>query len=76
MIDKAKELEAPLILNIELSSALIANTIADEAGIKVAVFQSLHNVSVEDFNRGENYLSLMRRNEEVLKEALNAGKVR
>ena len=76
LIDKAKELEAPLILNIELSSALIANTIADEAGIKVAVFQSLHNVSVEDFNRGENYLSLIRRNEEVLKEALNAGKVR
>ncbi len=76
LIDKAKELEVPLILNIELSSALIANTIAAEAGIKVAVFQSLHNVSVEDFNRGENYLSLMRRNEEVLKEALNAGKVR
>lgn len=75
LIDKAKELKVPFILNIELSSSLIANTIASEAGVKVAVFQSLHNVSVEDFNRGENYLTLMRRNEAVLKEALNAHKV-
>lgn len=75
LIDKAKELTVPLILNIELSSSLIANTIAEEAGVKVAVFQSLHNVSVEDFRKGEDYLSLMRKNEEVLKEALNANKV-
>jgi len=32
--------------------------------------QSLHNVSKEDFENGENYVTLMTRNLEVLKAAL------
>ena len=32
--------------------------------------QSLHNVSLEDFNNGETWVSLMTRNIEVLKAAL------
>lgn len=70
LIDKAKELDVPLVLNIELSSSLIANTIAREAGVKVRTFNSIHNVTPEEFNRGENYITLMRQNAVVLKEAL------
>ena len=33
--------------------------------------QTLHNISKEDFNNGETYVSLMRKNINVLKEALN-----
>ncbi len=72
LIDKACELNVPCILNIELSSSLIANTIADEAGCKVKVFQSIHNVTPEDYRKGENYITLMERNKQVLKEALSA----
>ena len=72
LIDKARELNVPCILNIELSSSLIANTIADEAGCKVKVFQSIHNVTPEDYRSGADYLTLMERNKEVLREALNA----
>ena len=74
LIDKARELTVPCILNIELSSSLIANTIADEAGCSVRTFQSIHNVTAEDFMRGENYMTLMRRNMDVLEEALGADK--
>ena len=32
--------------------------------------QTLHNVSKDDFNKGETYVSLMNRNLDVLKKAL------
>ena len=70
LIDKARELEVPCILNIELSSDLIARTIAEEVGVPVRTFSSLHNVSTLDFADGETYLSIMERNISVLKEAL------
>ena len=71
LIDKAKELEVPCILTIELSSELIARTIAEEAGCDVRVFNTLHNVTASDFRSGKDYPELMGENIEVLKEALN-----
>ena len=32
--------------------------------------QTLHNVSLDDFNKGETWVSLMTRNIDVLKKAL------
>ena len=71
LIDKARELEVPCILNIEMSSPMIANVIAEEAGCDVRVFNTLHNVSASDFYSGKNYVDLMVENIEVLREALN-----
>ena len=71
LIDKARELEVPCILNIEMSSPMIANVIAEEAGCDVRVFNTLHNVSASDFYSGKNYVDLMGENIEVLREALN-----
>ena len=71
LIDKAKELEVPCILTIELSSEFIARTIAEEAGCDARVFNTLHNVTASDFRSGKDYPELMGENIEVLKEALN-----
>ena len=71
LIDKARELEVPCILNIELSSQMIADVIAEEAGCDVMVFNTLHNVTASDFYSGKNYVDLMGENVGVLREALN-----
>ena len=70
LIDKAEELGVPCILNIEMSSSLIARTIAEEARVPVRTFSSIHNVSKMEFAEGETYITIMERNIDVLREAL------
>lgn len=70
LIDKAEELGVPCILNIEMSSSLIARTIAEEVGVPVRTFSSIHNVTSREFAGGDTYLTIMKRNVEVLREAL------
>ena len=48
-----------------------APAIANDAGVKVMTFYTCHNVSRSDFDKGETYISLMRRNLDTLREALN-----
>lgn len=55
---------------IELSNHKLAQTLADEHGLPIAEFHSCHNISADDFSAGESYLSLMERNYEMLKTAL------
>ena len=66
-----KEQNIPVVLYIELNTGKVANVIANETGIKAVQIQSLHNVSKDDFEKGETYVSLMERNVDVLKLALN-----
>lgn len=66
-----KEQNIPVVLYIELNNGRVAKTIAEEAGgAKALQIQTLHNVSLDDFNNGESWVSLMERNINVLKEAL------
>ena len=71
LIDKVKEEKVSAVLKMELSNDDIANAIAEAAGIEVKVFNSCHNLSAEDFESGETYLSMMQKNVETLKEVLN-----
>ena len=70
--NKIKEEKIPVVLYIELNNGQVANTIANEVGnsCKAMQIQTLHNVSLDDFNKGETWVSLMERNIEVLKAAL------
>ena len=68
--NKIKEEKIPVVLYIELNDGRVAKIIASEAEIKAMQIQTLHNVSLDDFNNGETWVSLMSRNLEVLKEAL------
>ena len=68
--NKVKDEKIPVILYIELNPGKVANTIATETGGKAMQIQTLHNVSLDDFNNGETWVSLMIRNIDVLKAAL------
>ena len=69
--DKVREQNIPVIFKMELSSPNMAQTIADDTGAAVRTFYSGHNISKDQFEAGETYLSLMYDNAEALKEALN-----
>lgn len=72
LLNKAKTEKIPVILYIELNNGKVAKTIADEVGngCETMQIQTLHNVSLDDFNNGETWVSLMTRNLEVLKKSL------
>ena len=71
LIRKAKEEKVPAILKMELSSENIARAVAEAAGTDVKVFYSCHNLSAEQFENGETYLSMMEENARTLEEVLN-----
>ena len=71
LINKAKEEQIPVILKMELSNENIANAIAETTHAKVKTFYSCHNLTAKEFADGETYLSMMKKNVETLKEALN-----
>ena len=68
LIDKVNAEQIPAVYTIELSNRKIAQAIAETTGAEVLTFQSCQTVSREDFENGETYLSLMRRNVEALRE--------
>lgn len=71
LIEEIKQDKIPVVLKIELSSDNIASTISKETGAQILTFYSCHNISKEDFDNGESYLSLMNKNTETLRLALN-----
>jgi zinc transport system substrate-binding protein len=68
--NKVKEENIPVILYIELNTGKVAQTIADETGAEALQIQTLHNVSKKDFDNGETWVSLMTRNIDILRKAL------
>lgn len=72
LVDKVKEENIPVVLYCELGLGKIAKTIAQEAknGAEAMQIQTLHNISKTDFENGETWVSLMTKNIEVLKKAL------
>lgn len=71
LIDKVKKDDIPVVFHIELSNGNIANAIASETGAKVLEFHTAHNISQKDFDNGLTYVDIMKKNIEMLKEALN-----
>lgn len=71
LIDKVKEEKNPVVFSIEFSSGQMADAVCEATGAKHRTFHSCHNISADELTRGETTLSLMEKNLEVLKEALN-----
>jgi len=71
LIETVQRENIPVVFHIEFSNRLIANVIAEATGARLLELHSLHNVSHADFTAGVTYLDLMRRNVEMLREALN-----
>lgn len=55
---------------IELSNRKLAETLAEDTGLNVYEFHTCHNITADDFAAGETYVSLMERNYEMLRIAL------
>ena len=70
VIDAVESCGTNTVLYIENSSGSIANKVVGETGANKRIFHSCHNLTVEEKNNGETYISLMQKNLEVLKEAL------
>ena len=70
LINKVKEEKIPVVLYIELSTGKTAKSIAEATGAEAMQIQTLHNISKDDFESGETYVSLMNRNLDVLRKAL------
>lgn len=71
LVDKVKAEKIPVVFKIELSNGNVAKAISEATGAKVLTFYSCHNLSRQQFEDGATYLSLMQKNIESLKEALN-----
>ena len=71
LIEKVREEKVPAVLKMELSNDDIANAVAEATETEVKVLYSCHNLSADDLENGETYLSMMQKNVETLKEVLN-----
>ena len=69
LIRKAQSEKIKTVFKVDLSPGNVAQTIADATGAKVDTLWSCHVISAADFQNGETYLSLMRRNLHALQNA-------
>ncbi|MBO5936402.1 MAG: zinc ABC transporter substrate-binding protein [Clostridia bacterium] len=71
LIDAVKNENISTVFKVDLSKGSVAFTISEAADTAVGTLYSCHVISAEDFEAGETYVSLMKRNYEALKRALN-----
>jgi len=71
LIDKVKSEKVSTIFYIEFSNKQVASSIAESTDTVTALLHSCHNVSKAEIDGGATYLSLMARNLETLREALD-----
>ena len=70
LTEKVREEGLPAVWYIEFSNHLVADSIAEAAGVETAQFHTCHNVSRADLEAGATYVSLMRDNLEALKKCM------
>ncbi len=71
LIDRVKAEDIPVVFTIELSNEKIADSICEATGAKKLTLYSCHNITKEQMETGETYLSMMTKNVESLRTALN-----
>lgn len=63
----------PAVFYIELSNHKLADTLAWDKGLSSYEFHTCHNITADDFEAGESYVSLMKRNYTVLESIFDRG---
>lgn len=71
LIEKVRDEKIKGVFYIEFSNQKIADIICEETGCEKYLFHSCHNISKEEFNSGETYVSIMTKNAENLRKVLN-----
>lgn len=67
LIEKAKSEQVPAVWYIEFSNHLVADAIAEAVGCQSVLFHTCHNISMQELENGETYVSLMEQNLQRLK---------
>jgi zinc transport system substrate-binding protein len=70
LVRTVRDEKIPVVYTIELSNGNIARAIAEQTGAEVLTLQSCHNLTKADFEAGETYLSLMKKNVPNLRKGL------
>ncbi len=70
LVDSIQNTGSRVIFHEELVQPKIARVIAEETGAKLLLLHGIHNVSRDELQRGETWLSLMKKNVENLKQGL------
>lgn len=70
VVDTIRENDLKTVYFVELSNHRIADAIAAETGCRTAMLHSCHNLTKEDFDAGETYLTIMYRNLETLRNTV------
>ena len=60
----------PVVYTIELSTQNVARTVSEETGAQIRTMHSMQTVMQEEFDAGETYESLLRKNIDALREGL------
>lgn len=71
LIKKVRDDGLPAVYTIEMSTQSVAKTVAEETGAEILTMHSLQTVTQDEFDAGETYVSLMRRNVAALEKGLN-----
>lgn len=71
LIGIIREEEIPVVYTIEMSTGTIARTLAEETGAEVMEMHSVQTVRQAEFENGESYVSLMKKNLAAIEKGLN-----
>lgn len=71
LIEIIREEEIPVVYTIEMSTGNIARTLAEETGVEMLELHSVQTVRQSEFDAGETYVSLMRKNLTAIEKGLN-----
>jgi len=61
----------PAVYTIEMSTQAVARTVAEETGAEILTLHSLQTVTQDEFDAGETYVSIMRKNADALQKGLS-----
>lgn len=71
LIEKVDSEDIPVVYVIEMSTGNVASAIAEETDAEIVTLHSVQNVSHDEFEAGETYVSIMWKNIEALRKGLN-----
>ena len=71
LVNKVKTEKLPVVFYTDGSTMSICNQVSKETGAKTLLLHSCHDLTKEEFESGEDYISLMNKNLTNLSEALN-----
>jgi len=71
LINLINDRDIPYLFYIELSNQKVAQALSEQTGVEMLLLHSCQNVTKDEFEAGETYVSIMSQNAENLRKGLN-----